>query len=87
MISRKSRVCQRHAAQNLATLLLFCLNVLRQDQQHKVGVRAKQKVTGWSPQYLLSLLAFTVVLETGGLDVHRARGIPFRQDLRYKCPS
>jgi hypothetical protein len=31
---------------------------LRRDKQHKVGVRAKQKAAGWSPQYLLSLLKF-----------------------------
>lgn len=52
----RCRVCDRQAAQNLATLRVFCLNVLRRDQQHKVGVRAKQKAAGWSPQYLLSLL-------------------------------
>ena len=54
----RCRVCHRQAAQNLATLRVFCLNVLRRDQQHKVGVRAKQKAAGWSPKYLLSLLTF-----------------------------
>jgi predicted transposase YbfD/YdcC len=54
----RCRVCDRTAAQNLATLRVFCLNLLRQDKQHKVGVRAKQKAAGWSPQYLLSLLKF-----------------------------
>jgi predicted transposase YbfD/YdcC len=54
----RCRVCDRLAAQNLATLRVFCLNVLRRDKQHKVGVRAKQKAAGWSPQYLLSLLNF-----------------------------
>lgn len=54
----RCRVCDRTAAQNLAALRVFCLNVLRRDQQHKVGVRAKQKAAGWSPQYLLSLLTF-----------------------------
>jgi predicted transposase YbfD/YdcC len=52
------RVRDRYATQNLATLRVFCLNLLRRDQQHKVGVRAKQKAAGWSPQYLLSLLKF-----------------------------
>lgn len=54
----RCRVCDRTAAQNLATLRVFCLNLLRRDKQHKVGVRAKQKAAGWSPQYLLSLLKF-----------------------------
>lgn len=54
----RCRVCDRTAAQNLATLRVFCLNLLRRDKQHQVGVRAKQKAAGWSPQYLLSLLKF-----------------------------
>jgi predicted transposase YbfD/YdcC len=54
----RCRVCDRTAAQNLAALRVFCLNLLRRDKQHKVGVRAKQKAAGWSPQYLLSLLKF-----------------------------
>jgi predicted transposase YbfD/YdcC len=54
----RCRVCDRTAAQNLATLRVFCLNLLRRDKQHKVGVRAKQKAAGWSPQYRLSLLKF-----------------------------
>lgn len=54
----RCRVRDRNAAQNLATLRVFCLNVLRRDRQHKVGVRAKQKAAGWSSQYLLSLLKF-----------------------------
>lgn len=54
----RCRVCDRTAAQNLATLRVFCLNLLRRDKQHKVGVRAKQKAAAWSPPYLLSLLNF-----------------------------
>ncbi len=51
-------VRQQTAAQNLATLRVFCLNLLRRDQQHKVGVRAKQKAAGRSHTYRLSLLKF-----------------------------
>ncbi len=54
----RCRVYDRQAAQNLAALRVFCLNVLRRDQQHKVGVSAKQKEAGRSPKYLLSLLKF-----------------------------
>ena len=46
---------------NLATLRIFCpLNLLRRNQQYKVGVRAKQKAAGWSPRYLMSLLKFQI---------------------------
>ena len=49
---------QTNAVQNLATLRVLTLNILRRDQTHKVGVRAKQKAAGWSPCYLLQLLNF-----------------------------
>ncbi len=49
---------QRHAVQNLALLQVFTLNLLRRDQTHKVGTRAKQKAAGWSCSYLLQLLNF-----------------------------
>ena len=49
---------QTHAVQNLATLRVLTLNILRRDQTHKVGVRAKQKAAGWSSPYLLHLLNF-----------------------------
>ena len=49
---------QTNAVQNLATLRVLTLNLLRRDQTHKVGVRAKQKAAGWSSCYLLHLLNF-----------------------------
>jgi predicted transposase YbfD/YdcC len=52
------RVREKAAAQNLATLRALCLNLLRQDQTHKRGVRAKQKAAGWDAKYLSSLLNF-----------------------------
>jgi predicted transposase YbfD/YdcC len=54
----RCRVCGRNAAQNLATLRVFCLNLLRRNQQYNVGIRAKQKAASWSHQYRLSLLNF-----------------------------
>jgi len=51
-------VRQTNAVQNLATLRAITLNILRRDQTHKVGVRAKQKAAGWSSPYLLQLLNF-----------------------------
>ena len=52
------RVREKAAAQNMATLRAMCLNLLRQDQTHKRGVRAKQKAAGWDANYLSSLLNF-----------------------------
>jgi predicted transposase YbfD/YdcC len=52
------RVRQKAAAQNLATLRVMCLNLLRQDTTHKRGVRGKQKAAGWNAKYLSSLLNF-----------------------------
>ena len=52
------RVRQKAAAQNLATLRVMCLNLLRQDKTHKRGVRGKQKAAGWDAKYLTSLLNF-----------------------------
>jgi len=51
-------VRNQNAAQNLAALRALCLNLLRRDQQFKVGVRGKQKAAGWSNDYLRSLLNF-----------------------------
>jgi predicted transposase YbfD/YdcC len=47
-----------HAVQNLAIVRTLTLNILRRDQTHKVGIRAKQKAAGWSSHYLLQLLNF-----------------------------
>jgi predicted transposase YbfD/YdcC len=52
------RVRQKAAAQNLATLRVLCLNLLRQDTTHKRGVRGKQKAAGWEAKYLTALLNF-----------------------------
>ena len=51
-------VRQHNAAQNLAALRALCLNLLRRDHQHKVGVRGKQKAASWDHVYLQSLLGF-----------------------------
>jgi len=52
----QSRVRSGHAAQNLAALRKWALNLLRQDTQLQRGIRGKQKNAGWDHRYLLSLL-------------------------------
>ena len=51
------RVRKDHAPQNFATLRKIALNLLRQDQKTKCGVKARRKIAGWDDDYLLSLLA------------------------------
>lgn len=51
------RVRKDHAPQNLATLRKLALNLLRQDQKAKCGVKARRKIAGWDDDYLLLLLA------------------------------
>jgi len=51
-------VRQHNAAQNLATLRVLCLNLLRRDRQRRCGIRTKQKAASWDHDYLLALLLF-----------------------------
>jgi predicted transposase YbfD/YdcC len=51
-------VRQHNAAQNLAAMRALCLNLLRRDNQHKVGIHGKQKAASWDHVYLQSLLNF-----------------------------
>lgn len=51
------RIRKDQAPQNFATLRKLALNLLRQDQKAKCGVKARRKMAGWDDDYLLSILA------------------------------
>ena len=52
----ESRVRKGNGAQNLAVLRHIALNLLRQEESAKCGVKAKRLKAGWSEAYLLKVL-------------------------------
>lgn len=54
----RSRARTGHAAENLATLRRWALNLLRQDKTRRRGIRGKQLNAAWNHDYLLRLLEF-----------------------------
>lgn len=51
-----SRIRKDHAARNMATLRRLALNLLRQDVQHKRGIKTRRHRAAWDNDYLLHLL-------------------------------
>jgi predicted transposase YbfD/YdcC len=51
-----SRIRKDHAAHNMATLRRLALNLLRQDEKHKRGVKTRRHRAAWDEDYLLRIL-------------------------------
>jgi len=57
----QSRARNKHAAQNLATLRRWALNLIKADQQKKKrSLKGRQKAAGWDNRYLLHLLGINL---------------------------
>jgi len=53
----RSRVRKDHAPENLSLLRQMAVNLLKQEQSVKVGIKAKRMKCGWDTDYLLKVLA------------------------------
>ncbi|NLI80657.1 MAG: ISAs1 family transposase [Deltaproteobacteria bacterium] len=51
-----SRVRSGHAQENLGTIRRLALNLIKQDSQQKIGVKASRKRAGWDMDYIKKLL-------------------------------
>ena len=53
----RNRVRTGHVDQNLAVTRHLALNLLKQEQSVKVGIKAKRKKAAWAHHYLLRILS------------------------------
>lgn len=53
----ESRVRVGNAPENLATMRHAALNLLRQDRQSRISIKAKRKLAAWDNTFLLSILS------------------------------
>ena len=53
----ESRIRQGFATENMAVLRHMALNLLKQEQSHRLGVKGKRLLAGWDNDYLLKVLS------------------------------
>jgi predicted transposase YbfD/YdcC len=51
------RIRKGNGAENFSRLCRIALNLLKQDKSRKAGIKSKQLMAGWEPDYLLKILA------------------------------
>jgi len=56
----QSRMRKGYAAENISILRHMCLNMLKQENTCKVGIKGKRKKCGWDHEYLIKVLENTV---------------------------
>ena len=56
----QSRMRKGYAAENMSILRHMCLNMLKQENTCKVGIKGKRKKCGWDHEYLIKVLENTV---------------------------
>ena len=52
----QSRMRKGYAAENMSTLRHMCLNMLKQENTCKMGIKSKRKKCGWNHEYLIKVL-------------------------------
>lgn len=52
-----SRIRQGHAAENMAVLRHMALNLLKQEQSQRLGIKNKRLLAGWDNDYLMKVLS------------------------------
>ncbi|WP_157365540.1 ISAs1 family transposase, partial [Zooshikella ganghwensis] len=51
-----SRIRKGHSAENMSRIRQIALNILKQDNTYKIGIKNKRLSAGWDHEYLMKLI-------------------------------